>query len=130
MASGIHGPSARHPVPFAVVEHEPEGPRAVVEVHGELDLATAPVMRRYLHVALGAGRTEIVADLTGVTFIDSTALAVLVGTRQRLPGGRLATVATDRRVLTIIEVAGLDDALEVFSTREDAEAWLDGLPEG
>jgi anti-sigma B factor antagonist len=122
--------SARHATPFAVVVYEVEEPRAIVEVTGELDLGTAPVMKRYVEDAVGAGRTELVVDLSGVTFIDSTSLAVLVGARERLPGGRLAVVTTDRRVLAIFEVAGLEDALEVFSTRDEAEAWLTDVREG
>ena len=64
----------------------------VLEVFGELDLATAP----RLCVLIDAARTHrvkrLMIDLTGVDFCDSTGLRALMGasTELRVSGGRLA----------------------------------------
>ena len=53
--------------------------RAVVSVTGELDVATAPDLRARLDEAIDAGSAVVIVDLLGVTFLDSTALGVLIG---------------------------------------------------
>ena len=59
-----------------------------------------------------------------VTFIDSTALGVLIGGVERLHAvdGRLALVATSRPVVRILTITGLDRVLTIFDTRERAVA--------
>jgi anti-sigma B factor antagonist len=43
----------------------------VLEVHGDLDLATAPQLRDGLHRLVDAGDLQVVVDLAGVGFMDS-----------------------------------------------------------
>ena len=50
----------------------------VLEVHGELDIATSPLLDEALTRARATNAASIVVDLRGVTFIDSTALHVLI----------------------------------------------------
>jgi anti-sigma B factor antagonist len=50
---------------------------AVVVASGEIDIATAPTLREALLTASRAS-TRVVLDLTGVTFLDSSGLAVLI----------------------------------------------------
>ncbi|MHB8507001.1 MAG: STAS domain-containing protein, partial [Acidimicrobiales bacterium] len=79
---------------------------------GELALETAPALRHRLHDALAEGTTQLVIDLGGLTFIDSTGITVLVDSlkqAQRLGGSmvlRHPTPAT-RRVLEITGLLGL-----------------------
>ena len=64
--------------------------RHVVAVSGEIDMATAPQMYRALRPLLG-GRNHVVVDLADVTFMDASALGVLVAARRELArsGGSL-----------------------------------------
>ena len=55
----------------------------VIAVSGEIDVATAPQLRECLHRVIAQGESTIVLDLLGVTFLDSTALGVLVGALKR-----------------------------------------------
>jgi anti-sigma B factor antagonist len=108
---------------FAIVEQRPDGRTAVISIAGELDLATAPQLKWRLVDALEAGLGAIVVDLGDVTFMDSTALGVLVGVRRGLDvGARLAIVCTHPGVLNIFQVAGLDGAFDIFATRDEALA--------
>lgn len=96
-----------------------------VSVSGELDLATAPSLKWSLLDSLKAGRTCLLVDLSKVTFIDSTALSVLVGVHRRLgEEAQMAVVCTNPNVLRIFEVAGLKVAFEIFPTAEEALSYL------
>ena len=108
---------------FAIVEQRPDERTAVISIAGELDLATAPQLKWRLVDAIEAGLGAIVVDLGDVTFMDSTALGVLVGVRRGLDAGaRLAIVCTHPGVLNIFQIAGLDGAFDMFATRDEALA--------
>jgi anti-sigma B factor antagonist len=81
---------------------------AVVVVHGEVDLATAPQLRDAALRALAVGAGNLHLDLTGVTFMDSAGLHVLLATRRRarLTGGHLALCGTSRCVDRLLELTG------------------------
>jgi anti-sigma B factor antagonist len=112
---------------FEVSHRELDSSTSVVRVEGELDLASAPTLKWALTDVLAAGVTHIVVDLAPVTFIDSTALGVLVGFNRGLTGGaRLAIAGTEGDVLNIFELTGLDSTFEMFSTLDDALAWVRG----
>jgi len=70
----------------------------LVELSGEVDLYTAPRFKDDLVALVDAGVVDIVIDLSQVTFIDSTALGVIIGGVKRLHerDGRLALVASSR----------------------------------
>jgi len=95
---------------------------AVLLVHGEVDIATAPVLREKLHDLLGDGRSNLVIDLDDVGFLDSTALGVLVGTlkRARTEGGEVRLVVTQPRIRKVFEITRLDIAFELYATVDDA----------
>ena len=83
---------------------------AVVTVIGEIDVATAPQLRESLHGVIAQGQATVVLDLLAVTFLDSTALGVLVGglKRCRELGGELYIVVVDARLKKIFEITGLN----------------------
>jgi anti-sigma B factor antagonist len=96
---------------------------SVVSVTGELDVATAPDLRSHLEEAVDRGGLTI-ADLLGITFIDSTALGALVGSlkRAQAAGGDLRIVAVESRILKIFEITGLTDVFSIFPTVDTAVA--------
>jgi len=55
---------------------------AVLQVSGELDLVTSPVLRQRVHDAVAEGRHRIVLDLGDVFFCDSSGVGVLIATRR------------------------------------------------
>ncbi|MEU0556754.1 STAS domain-containing protein [Dactylosporangium sp. NPDC006015] len=101
----------------------PAGSPTVVAVTGELDVATSPELRQFLHARLDDGATALTVDLTGVGFLDSTTLSVFVGVHKRLrdeAGGRLALVVPHERLLRVFRMTALD---RVFTI-------VDALPGG
>ena len=88
----------------------------VLQVSGEIDLATLPYFRDQLMraVSLHDGATVLV-DLDGVTALDDTGLGMLLGTagRAREQGGDLVIVSNNERLLQRFELTRLNRALEV-----------------
>ena len=69
------------------------GDALVLSLTGELDLYTAPAVRDALRGAVERAPKRLVVDLSGVTFIDSTALGTLVEARSRLHDGKAFALA-------------------------------------
>jgi anti-sigma B factor antagonist len=114
-------------IAFAVIRRELDERTGALSVEGELDLASAPSLKWALTDILAAGHDQVVVDLSLVTFIDSTALGVLVGVRKNLsPGAKLAIACTHPDVLNIFELTGLDATFDIFSTFDDALAFVRG----
>lgn len=110
------------PPEFAVSEEPVDAVRHVVAVQGEIDLFTAPELKQVLAEAIEAGRTRIVVDLTETTFLDSTALGVLIGAVKRLRSrdGALAIVNIDENITKTFEITGLDQIFTILGSRDEA----------
>ena len=106
------------------LQEEPLEDGVVLTVRGELDIATVPGLRERLDAAVDAGVGRLVLDLTGVTFMDSVAMAAIIHARTRLgDAGRLAVViAGDSYPRLVLEIAGLPRCLDLFETRAEAVA--------
>jgi anti-sigma B factor antagonist len=95
---------------------------AVLTLGGELDLATAPVLQRWLDPAMG-GTATVVINLARLRFIDSSGLRLLVQADRRLrdSGGRLVLVRGPRAVHRVFELTRLDSHFEFCDSASSAE---------
>jgi anti-sigma B factor antagonist len=120
------------PSEFAITEQGPEAGHHVIAVRGEIDLFTAPDLKQVLTDAIEGGEHRVVIDLSEVSFLDSTALGVLIGAVKRLRsrGGALAIVNTDPSIAKTFEITGLDQIFTILPSRADALAALDDSLEG
>ena len=111
---------------FSLTEDALPGGAHVVAVAGEVDIFTAPELKRAIGSAIDAGATEVVVDLTETRFLDSTALGVLIGAVKRLRplDGRLVIVNTEPSTTKTFEITGLDQIFSIVPTRDDAIAAL------
>lgn len=98
------------------------GGRTVVQVVGEIDVYTAPQLREQLDQEIDSGQYHLVVDLSGVTFMDSTGLGVLVGRLKqiRLGDGSMRLVCAHDRVLKVFVITGLDKVFEIYPTVGEA----------
>jgi anti-sigma B factor antagonist len=101
-----------------------EGGRTVVEVAGEIDVYTAPKLREQLADLVDAGRNDIVVDMRGVEFLDSTGLGVLVGGLKRIRqnDGSMQLVCTQERILKIFRITGLTKVFPIHDSVATAVA--------
>jgi anti-sigma B factor antagonist len=94
------------------------GRHTVVEVAGEIDVTSAPVLRDRLLALLNRGADSLVVDLRGVTFIDSTGAGSLLRVfhRQGLLGGSIHFVADQPAVLRVFDLLQLTRRLHVTAS--------------
>jgi anti-sigma B factor antagonist len=109
---------------FSLSEETPETGTVVLALGGEADMTTAVKFNESFFSAARSGIRRFVADLSEVSFIDTTMLnALVVGHRRMVRDhGSFAVVCNGPRVERILEITGLGQILDVFSTREDALA--------
>jgi anti-sigma B factor antagonist len=98
---------------------------AVLIAGGEIDFAASPPLRDRLADHINAGKRRLILDLAMATFIDSTAIGVLVGATMRLNdagGGSLTVICTseNRRVHRVFEIAGVENLIALHDSREEA----------
>jgi anti-sigma B factor antagonist len=106
---------------FAIAHREVDERTCVVAVQGDLDLASAPLLRRSLVELHGKGYVRYVLDLSRLTHMDSMGLGVLVGFHKRLDrDGCLALAAVPPKQRKLLELTGLDVRFDTFATLEDA----------
>jgi anti-sigma B factor antagonist len=100
---------------------------AVVSVRGEIDIATAPTLRHPLITLVENGRHHLVLDLSGVGFMDSSGLGVLIRVLPHVQsrGGTMRLAQLQPNVLRILRIAGLTQVFPVYDT--PAEALADEL---
>lgn len=104
------------------IEQDIEAGVPVLTVTGEVDVSTAPELREHLMRLADEGHRLVVVDLTEVSFVDSTALGVLVSgvTRLRNDGGDLRLVVTQPHISKVLEITGLIDVFAIFETLAEA----------
>ena len=107
---------------FTVEIIGPIGDCAVLQITGELDAYTAPLLRDRMRDLTAVGVVNVIADLRQVDFLDSTGLGVLIGglKRFREHDGSLAPVITKSGLLKVLQVTGLTSVLPPRSSVADA----------
>jgi len=97
------------------VNVEADGAGVTLQVTGDIDPATAPVLGRRLDEAVVSGFPTIALDLREVQFVDSAGLRVLIRANHeiRRHGRRLCLRSPSPPVQRVLEVTGLDEILEI-----------------
>ncbi|KGM11908.1 STAS domain-containing protein [Cellulomonas bogoriensis] len=101
-----------------------DGDRTVVDVTGEIDVYTAPVLREELTGLIEREHTDLVVNLTEVKFMDSTGLGVLVGAlkKVRTLGGDLRLVINQEKILKVFRITALTQVFTIHTTVDEALA--------
>lgn len=120
------------------VERAERGAWTVLSVSGELDLVSSPVVRRLVHDAVADGRHDVVLDLSGVRFCDSSGVGVLIAARRLLYScrGRLRLILPARgavegsHVNRVLAALGVRRLFEVYPDVESAAGPGGAAPAG
>ena len=100
------------------------GEHKVLMASGEIDVASVPAFRAQLLPLVQAPAPSVVLDLSGVRFIDSAGLRVIVDglTRARRRDGDLRLACPQASLRRTFEITGLDQVLSIHSSVDEATA--------
>jgi anti-sigma B factor antagonist len=102
---------------------------SIIALSGELDMSTIPRMEAPLFEQIGQ-RQAVLVDLTRLTFIDSSGIGVLIQASRESNGTPLGVVVgPGTQVERVFGIAGVGEALHLFSDRDQALAGLNGRGE-
>lgn len=89
---------------------------------GEFDMATAPLLRQQIITLVSKGARNVILDLNGVDFIDSTGLGVIVGAvkRLRMVEGDLRVVCDRPHLVELFEITRLSSVFDLFPSLDAA----------
>lgn len=113
-----------HRLPFDFEEQAPDGRTHILVIRGEADMATAVEFNERFYQAARAGKLAFVADLSDVSYIDTTMLNALVVGHRRMAkeAGRFAVVCRSETVARLLELTGVYELFDVFESRAAALA--------
>jgi anti-sigma B factor antagonist len=95
---------------------------AIIALSGEVDVYTSPRVKQEIVDLLNGGTTKLIVDLSGVEYLDSTGLGVLIGglKRARERDGDLKLLCDNPRILRIFEITGLTKIFDIHRTEAEA----------
>jgi anti-sigma B factor antagonist len=100
---------------------------AVVSMTGQLTLGlNLKLADSQVHAAIAEGATKLVFDLTGLDYIDSAGLGMVVFTYGTLneKGGTLRLCGVASRIKSVLKLTKTDELLGIDDTREESLAAL------
>lgn len=88
----------------------------VLPLEGEVDLHVSPAVAASLQQVVDTKPPQLVVDLSQVSYIDSSGLAVLIEAMQNVAayGGKFALAGLQENVRPIFEIARLDQVFRIF----------------
>lgn len=100
-----------------------DGGVAILALSGEVDLKVSPSLRQELLARLGNG-ADVIVDMSGVTYIDSSTVASFVSAFQtaRQSGRKFVLAAMSESTLRVLELARLDRVFVLAPTVDDARS--------
>ena len=110
----------------------PDASACVARLTGDIDVSIVPELRHDLEANIDSGCSNLVLDLTHVTYADSSALGLLVWLDHKLRpvDGRVLLAGANSDVLRILELSGLARLSTSISMSEDLDSAIAGLELG
>ena len=104
----------------AWLSSQSRGDAMVIAIRGDLDIVTSPQLDECLSAAEST-HTRIILDLTHVDFLDTSALAVIVGhwKKAEAAGGTLALAGARYRYTKTLWITGLAEKLTMYETVDE-----------
>ena len=108
------------------------GFEAVLALHGEVDLGSAPEFDAYLNWAIAQGHRFVVIDLRGLSFMDGSGLRVIGGAAKRLQlcGGALSVRSPSTSVRRLLDIGGFADLVRIEQPVETSDGIETGAAVG
>src|SRR3954453_3553939 len=103
---------------------DPQTLIGILALEGDIDMHRSPVVKETLEPLIAQKMPRILVDLSAVTYIDSSGLATMIETLQRIQsyGGKFAMFGLRASVRSIFEIARLDQIFRIFPDEAAAVA--------
>jgi anti-sigma B factor antagonist len=110
------------PPPTATFQVRPRGAAAVLDIEGELTPACEGDLDAGWRAAAEGGARTIVLNFSGLTYMNSGGIGLLVTllVRANRQGQSLAAYGLDQHYRQIFELTRLDEAIAIHATEDDA----------
>ena len=119
-------------VPTFDISYSHDASACVARLSGDIDVSVVPELRHDLEASIDSGCSNLVLDLTHVTYADSSALGLLVWLDHKLRPveGRVMLAGANQDVMRILELSGLARLSTSIGMSEDIDSALAGLEMG
>jgi anti-sigma B factor antagonist len=106
------------------LENLTSGPWTIVRVEGELDLHTSPQLRDHVLGLVRDSSVRVALDLSGVPFLDSSSLGMLVTCLKRIRerDGRLVLLGVTGSPMKVLSLTGLDRVFDLLPSADELPA--------
>ena len=98
--------------------------RPVLDLTGEVDSYNAPKLREKMVALIDEGNTDLLINMTGVDYIDSTGLGTLVGGLKRATekNGQIRIICPNEQIYKVFNITGLVKVFTIYDNEQDALA--------
>ncbi|MDE2570903.1 MAG: STAS domain-containing protein [bacterium] len=99
-----------------------EGETNVVDLVGEIDVYTSPMVKDAITQLIDEGHYHLIINLEGVRYIDSTGLGVLIGALKRVRehAGSVSLICTNPQIKKIFDITGLVKIFGIYDSEQSA----------
>lgn len=110
------------------ITEEKRGEVNIIGLRGRLDATASPGVEKRLLALVAQGKVRIAFDFSGLSYISSLGLRVLIVVAKQVQagGGRLALATLNESVRDIFNLAGFTHLFSVFQTVDEAVAYCAG----
>ncbi len=104
------------------IRFDNKGDLIVCYMEGEIDINTAPSIKKSFEKVLQKQAKKVIINFKGVTYIDSSGLATLVEILKNMKqyGGRLRLTNLTSKIKSLFEITKLDRLFEILPEEEEA----------
>lgn len=108
---------------MAVITFKKSGRALLIKIDGEIDAESAKGLRRTIDIEYDeAGARDMVFDMSGVAFMDSSGIGMMIGRYKKVRpiGGKIKVFGAGMNVSRIIELSGLGQIIHVYKSEKKA----------
>ena len=106
----------------ADLKQELKGDVLILRIRGRLDAVTAPAAEKRVFDAINSGQHKLLLDLSGVTYLSSAGMRMLLSTTKKLRSlsGKFAACSMATNIMDVLKMSGFDHVLDLFVNEEEA----------
>lgn len=103
-------------------KEEQRGSLSILRLKGRLDAISSPGIEKQVSECIAHGRHDILFDFSGVNYLSSAGMRMLLSTAKKLKAlaGKLVVCSVNVNVMDVLKMSGFDHLLEIVQNEEDA----------